>query len=62
MVSFYVRTPGGFDIEYGTDGQLVDDATWVARETTAISLWGHRFAAADPREPGTECMTRGHPR
>jgi len=23
MVSFYVRTPGGFDIEYGTDGQLV---------------------------------------
>ncbi len=43
MVSFYVRTPGGFDVEYGTDGQLVDDATWVARETTAISLWGHTF-------------------
>ncbi len=46
MVSFYVATPGGFDIEYGTDGRLVDDATWVSRETTAISLWGHRFAAA----------------
>ncbi len=45
MVSFYVRTPSGFDIEYGTDGMLVDDATWVTRETTAISLWGHRFAA-----------------
>ena len=45
MVSFYVATPGGFDIEYGTDGRLVDDATWVSRETTAISLWGHRFAA-----------------
>jgi len=45
MVSFYVATPGGFDIEYGTDGRLVDDATWVTRETTAISLWGHRFAA-----------------
>ncbi|NUT35818.1 MAG: 2,3-dihydroxybiphenyl 1,2-dioxygenase [Hamadaea sp.] len=43
MVSFYLRTPGGFDIEYGTDGQLVDDATWISRETTAISLWGHRF-------------------
>ncbi|HZC41263.1 MAG TPA: VOC family protein [Streptosporangiaceae bacterium] len=43
MVSFYLRTPGGFDIEYGTDGQLVDDATWVSRETTAISLWGHKF-------------------
>ena len=44
MVSFYVRTPGGFDIEYGTDGLLVDDATWISRETTAISLWGHSFA------------------
>jgi 3,4-dihydroxy-9,10-secoandrosta-1,3,5(10)-triene-9,17-dione 4,5-dioxygenase len=43
MVSFYVRTPGGFDIEYGTDGRLVDDATWVSRETTAVSLWGHAF-------------------
>jgi 3,4-dihydroxy-9,10-secoandrosta-1,3,5(10)-triene-9,17-dione 4,5-dioxygenase len=46
MVSFYVRTPGGFDIEYGTGGLLVDDATWVSRETTAISLWGHSFGAA----------------
>ena len=44
MVSFYVRTPGGFDIEYGTDGRLVDDATWVSRESTAVSLWGHSFA------------------
>ena len=45
MVSFYVQTPGGFDIEYGTDGLLVDDATWVTRQTTAVSLWGHVFAA-----------------
>jgi 3,4-dihydroxy-9,10-secoandrosta-1,3,5(10)-triene-9,17-dione 4,5-dioxygenase len=44
MVSFYVATPSGFDIEYGTDGRLVDDATWVSRETTAISVWGHRWA------------------
>jgi 3,4-dihydroxy-9,10-secoandrosta-1,3,5(10)-triene-9,17-dione 4,5-dioxygenase len=44
MVSFYVRTPGGFDIEYGTDGRLVDEATWVSRETTATSVWGHRFS------------------
>jgi len=44
MVSFYVRTPGGFDVEYGTDGRLVDDATWISRESTAVSLWGHSFA------------------
>ncbi len=43
MVSFYARAPGGFDVEYGTDGRLVDDATWVSRETTAVSLWGHDF-------------------
>jgi len=45
MVSFYVKTPGGFDIEYGTDGLLVDDSAWVSRQTTAVSLWGHVFAA-----------------
>ena len=45
MVSFYVQTPGGFDIEYGTDGRLVDDSTWTSRESTAVSLWGHVFGA-----------------
>ena len=55
MVSFYVRTPGGFDVEYGTDGRLVDDATWISRETTAVSLWGHTFPAPPRPEvpPGT---------
>jgi 3,4-dihydroxy-9,10-secoandrosta-1,3,5(10)-triene-9,17-dione 4,5-dioxygenase len=45
MVSFYVQTPSGFDIEYGTDGLQVDDETWVTRESTAVSLWGHVFSA-----------------
>lgn len=43
MVSFYVKTPGGFDIEYGYDGLQVDDATWIARESTSVSVWGHSF-------------------
>jgi len=47
MVSFYVRTPGGFDVEYGTGGRRVDDAAWVTRETTAINLWGHSFTLPD---------------
>jgi 3,4-dihydroxy-9,10-secoandrosta-1,3,5(10)-triene-9,17-dione 4,5-dioxygenase len=42
MVSFYVGTPGGFDVEYGTGGRLVDPSTWVATEITAASYWGHR--------------------
>jgi 2,3-dihydroxybiphenyl 1,2-dioxygenase len=41
MHSFYVQTPSGFEIEYGFNGLVVDDATW---ETTSIdrpSIWGH---------------------
>lgn len=45
MISFYVQTPGGFDIEYGTGGRTVDDNTWISRESTAVSLWGHVFSA-----------------
>jgi len=43
MLSFYMKTPGGFDIEFGCEGRTVDDETWIARESTAISLWGHDF-------------------
>jgi 3,4-dihydroxy-9,10-secoandrosta-1,3,5(10)-triene-9,17-dione 4,5-dioxygenase len=45
MLSFYVKTPGGFDVEFGTEGRQVDDGQWVARESTAVSLWGHDFSA-----------------
>ena len=45
MVSFYVRSPGGFDVELGTDGLTVEDDRWVARESTAVSYWGHDFGA-----------------
>ncbi|MDN5893828.1 MAG: VOC family protein [Nocardioides sp.] len=43
MVSFYVRSPGGFDVEVGTEGLQVDGDRWVARESTAVSYWGHDF-------------------
>ncbi len=43
MVSFYAKSPGGFDVEYGCEGLTVDDAKWVARESTAVSYWGHDF-------------------
>ena len=43
MVSFYVKSPAGFDVEFGTDGLRVEDRTWVARESTAVSYWGHDF-------------------
>ncbi|WP_213574021.1 iron-dependent extradiol dioxygenase HsaC [Rhodococcus sp. USK13] len=43
MLSFYMKTPGGFDIEFGCEGRQVEDESWVARESTAVSLWGHDF-------------------
>jgi 3,4-dihydroxy-9,10-secoandrosta-1,3,5(10)-triene-9,17-dione 4,5-dioxygenase len=43
MVSFYVKSPGGFDVEFGCEGLTVDDRRWVARESTAVSYWGHDF-------------------
>lgn len=43
MVSFYVKSPGGFDVEFGCEGLTVDDRRWVARESTAVSYWGHVF-------------------
>ena len=44
MISFYARSPGGFDVEFGTEGLQVDDKSWVARESTAVSYWGHDFS------------------
>lgn len=44
MLSFYIKTPGGFDVEFGCEGLQVEDQDWVARESTAVSLWGHDFS------------------
>ncbi|WP_431950879.1 VOC family protein [Nocardia lijiangensis] len=44
MISFYVRTPGGWDLEFGTEGLLVDESTYTAEEITADSYWGHDWS------------------
>ncbi|WP_174291094.1 VOC family protein [Sphingomonas bacterium] len=44
MTSFYVRTPGGFDIEYGWNGLVIDPDTWVPTTSLGISDWGHQWA------------------
>ena len=31
-------------LEFGCEGRTVDDAEWIARESTAVSLWGHDFS------------------
>jgi biphenyl-2,3-diol 1,2-dioxygenase len=42
MVSFYLRTPSGFNVEYGWGAREVDDATWQVQVHTAGSIWGHQ--------------------
>lgn len=51
MTSFYVRSPSGFEIEYGTGGLLIDDDVWQISTHDATSLWGHK-PPADPLPPG----------
>ena len=48
MISFYVRAPGGWDIEYGWDGMLVDESSYTAEEITADSYWGHDWSGSEP--------------
>ncbi|MEU0031156.1 VOC family protein [Streptomyces sp. NPDC006335] len=47
MTSFYVTTPSGFQIEYGSGGVVIDDDTWQVAHYDAISAWGHKYIAAD---------------
>lgn len=42
MLSFYVRTPSGFEVEYGCEGIAVDHPAWAVADHASISVWGHR--------------------
>ena len=48
MISFYVRAPGDWDIEFGTDGMRVDERYYTAEEITADSYWGHQWIGEMP--------------
>lgn len=41
MISFYVRTPSGFEVEYGCEGLAVKPG-WAVADHASISVWGHR--------------------
>lgn len=42
MVSFYMNSPSGFEIEYGWGARTIDDATWTVQTHRAPSIWGHQ--------------------
>jgi extradiol dioxygenase len=43
MLSFYVVSPAGFEIEYGWGGRQVDDRTWHVVRADRGELWGHQI-------------------
>ena len=52
MFSFYVRTPSGFEIEYGAGGRVIDtQKPWEIGHYDALSTWGHQ-PPATPLFPG----------
>lgn len=44
MVSFYMQTPSGFDLEVGHDGLVIDPSSWEPTAHKTISDWGHEWA------------------
>jgi 3,4-dihydroxy-9,10-secoandrosta-1,3,5(10)-triene-9,17-dione 4,5-dioxygenase len=44
MVSFYVQTPGGFDLEFGCGGLQPDWRSWVPTYSLIPDLWGHKWS------------------
>ena len=44
MISFYMKTPSGFDLEFGYGGLQLDWEEHSAFEFNRVSLWGHDFS------------------
>jgi 2,3-dihydroxybiphenyl 1,2-dioxygenase len=44
LVSFYMRSPTGFDIEFGAGG-VVLDGSYVQENPSTPEAWGHKFVA-----------------
>jgi len=42
MVSFYAKTPSGFEIEFGWGAREVDDNSWSVTRHSRTAMWGHK--------------------
>lgn len=45
VLSFYLRSPSGFGLEYGYGGLEIDEANWRVEHWRSGSFWGHTPAA-----------------
>jgi 2,3-dihydroxybiphenyl 1,2-dioxygenase len=53
MLSFYMKTPSGFEMEYGCDARVIDEQTWNVSTYDSTSFWGHRPPGARGAASGT---------
>ncbi|GAA1705379.1 VOC family protein [Microbacterium sediminicola] len=55
QLSFYTRTPSGFDLEFGADSLVIhDDDAWTMRRIdrkwgNRSEIWGHKFRPLPPQ-------------
>src|SRR3974390_1624239 len=42
MISFYLASPSGFLVEYGTGARRIDDSVWLPGKYEG-DFWGHKF-------------------
>lgn len=42
MVSFYMQSPNGVEVEYGWGARVIDPQTWSVSEWLGGDVWGHR--------------------
>lgn len=52
VTSFYMRSPSGFDIEFGYGGAVCDWGRHIVHEFTEVSLWGHDFSVGQKKDDG----------
>ncbi len=47
VLSFYMRSPAGFEVEIGCGARLIDERTWVVNHFTGGDEWGHHGLTGD---------------
>ena len=43
MVSFYIRSPSGFEMEYGAGGDILEESEYIMQKPNKPELWGHKM-------------------
>jgi 2,3-dihydroxybiphenyl 1,2-dioxygenase len=41
MLSFYMESPSGFEVEFGCSGRLIDEEAWSLEVYDKAEIWGH---------------------